>query len=118
MIEQNLHAVDARTRSQIQRLLMADEEFIFSVVTSDRIISRWCTRLIATSKRLLTIRHFLFDTTIRGILMRKVNTIRSHDTKHILIITGDVKTWELEFESAGEVNELKDKLEQLQSQLS
>lgn len=116
MIERDLQAVGSRTRSKIQKQLMPNEEFLFYVIISDRILSRWCTRLIATSERLLTIRHFIFDTVIRGIRLEKIETIRRDATGRGLVISGDLKNWELEFDSGPEADNVKTQIEDLLDQ--
>lgn len=89
---------------------MADEEFVCVAITADGLLSRWSTRAVLTSKRLLTIKNFLLDSTIRGIRLERIESMSENGSTGSLSVESGTREFDLEFESDQEATEMRSRL--------
>jgi hypothetical protein len=67
--------LDDRTRSRLENVLMADEEFIVGARAADGLLSRWCSRIIVTTRRVISIRHVGLDWSVDGHRRERIHDV-------------------------------------------
>lgn len=91
--------LDRRTRSRFTSMRLSDEEFVVAGRAADGLFSRWCTRVIVTTGRVLAIRHVLLESSVEGVRHDRIAGITYRSgTEDTLVIEHESMTIEYSFD--------------------
>ncbi|MFT4922775.1 MAG: hypothetical protein ACI8XM_001994 [Haloarculaceae archaeon] len=96
---QDIEELDGRTRSRFTSMRLSDEEFVLAGRAADGMLSRWCTRVIVTTGRVLAIRHVLLEWDVEGVRHERIAGISYRSgTEDTLVIEHESMTIEYTFD--------------------
>ena len=108
-----LSEVDDRIVTRLRETLMRDEEFVAAARCEDGLLDRWSTYLVVTTDRLLSVRKVLLESTVRGVKLSRIDTLRAEGTT--LRIEHGFSTKSYELGATEELRELVKVIEQRSS---
>ncbi|MFB6118770.1 hypothetical protein [Halosegnis sp.] len=92
-------ALEDRIATLLRGALMPGEEFVAAARCTDGLVDRWATRLVVTTHRVLAIRKVLFESSVRGVKLSRLNDVTVQGPSIRLIHGLETDEYELTSES-------------------
>jgi hypothetical protein len=96
--------LDDRTRSRLDDVLMSGEAFVVGARATDGLLSRWCTRVVVTTDRVLEIRHVGLDWSLEGYRRERIHDARATGDGTRLRFDAGLDEIEYDFDDAATVD--------------
>jgi len=99
-VYRSLDELNGRVASRVRSLLEPDETFVLAVRATDGLFDRWSTHVAVTTRRLLTVRVVLLESSVTGVRFDRLDDVTLDEPAATVQVTHGLETNEYAFDSA------------------